>query len=106
MAAAPRPQESWHRISVEAAEPMEHLQWLTHEQVTEAMRDEAKRVVVADEMADILIYSLSLANVLTVDVSAAVPSKLACNERWFPVEHWRGHARGVSRPDLSSKERV
>ena len=82
-------------IAVEAAELMEHFQWLTHEQAAMAMQDEVKRSAVADELADVLIYGLSLANVLGVDVSTAVLGKLERNEQRFPAEEWRGCARGV-----------
>jgi len=34
---------------------------------------------------------------LGVDVSTVVLGKLERNERRFPVEEWRGHARGISR---------
>jgi dCTP diphosphatase len=86
-------------IAVEAAELMEHFQWLTHEQAAEAVRDEATRIGVIDELADVLIYGLSLANALDVDVSAAILSKLERNERRFPAEEWRGRARGVRDAD-------
>jgi len=82
-------------IAVEAAELMEHFQWLTHEQAAAAMQDEARRAAVADELADVLIYGLSLANALDVDVSTVVLSKLERNERRFTIEAWRGRARGV-----------
>ncbi len=82
-------------IAVEAAELMEHFQWLTHEQAAAALQDEAKKATVADELADVLIYALSLANVLGVDVSTVVLNKLERNKRRFPVKEWRGRARGV-----------
>jgi len=82
-------------IAIEAAELMEHFQWLTNEQAAAAVQDEAKRDAVADELADVFIYVLSLANALGVDVSAAVLGKLKRNEQRFPVEEWRGRARGV-----------
>jgi len=82
-------------IAVEAAELMEHFQWLTHEQAAAAMQDEAKRTAVADELADVLIYGLGLANALDVDVSTVVLSKLERNEQRFPAKEWRGRARGV-----------
>ncbi len=81
-------------IGVEAAELMEHFQWLTHEQAAVALQDEAKLAAVADELADVLIYALSLANALEVDVSTAVLDKLERNEERFPAEEWRGRARG------------
>ncbi len=79
-------------IAIETAELMEHFQWLTHEQAAVAVQDQAKRAAVADELADVFIYALSLANVLDVDVSTAVLGKLERNERRFPVEEWRGRA--------------
>jgi dCTP diphosphatase len=82
-------------IAIEAAELMEHFQWLSIEQATSAVQDDEKRAAVADELADVLIYGLSLANALDVDVSKMVLVKLQRNERRFPVEEWRGRARGV-----------
>jgi NTP pyrophosphatase (non-canonical NTP hydrolase) len=79
-------------IAVEAAELLELFQWLTDGQVATAMEDEAERAAVADELADVLIYALSLANALEVDLSTAVLNKLERNEHRFPVEHWRGRA--------------
>jgi len=74
---------------------MEHFQWLTNEQAAVTVQEEAKRDAVAGELADVLIYGLSLANALGVDVSTVVLSKLERNEQRFPVEEWRGRARGV-----------
>ena len=83
-------------IAIEVAELMEHFQWLTDERASAAMQDEAKRTAVADELADVLIYALSLANALDVDVCTAVLDKLERNERRFPTQEWRGRARGVN----------
>ncbi len=82
-------------IAIEAAELMEHFQWLTQEQAAATMQDETKRAAVADELADVLIYALDLADTLDVDVSTAIMSKLERNERRFPVGEWRGHVQGV-----------
>jgi len=91
-------------IAIEAAELMEHFQWLTVEQAVDAVQDEAKRAAVADELADVLIYGISLANALDVDVSAVVLAKLERNEERFPVAEWRGRARGV-KAHRSTRER-
>jgi NTP pyrophosphatase (non-canonical NTP hydrolase) len=81
-------------IAIEAAEMMERFQWLTDGQAAAAMQDdEAQRANVADELADVLIYCLSLANALELDVSTAIINKLQRNERRFPVNDWRGRAR-------------
>ena len=86
-------------IAVEAAELMEHFQWLTPEQAAVALQDEARLAAVADELADVLIYVLSLANALDVDVSATVLKKLERNEERYPAAEWRGRARGVQDAD-------
>lgn len=86
-------------IAVEAAELMEHFQWLTHQQAAHALEDKAELSAVADELADVIIYALSLANALQLDVSTAVLGKLARNEHRFPPEEWRGRARGVDGAD-------
>ena len=79
-------------IAIEAAELLEHFQWLTDEQAASAMQDEEKLAAVADEMADVVIYAISLANALGVDVSQAVMGKLERNETRFPADEWRGRA--------------
>ena len=79
-------------IAIEAAELLERFQWLTDEQAEAAMQDEEKLTAVADEMADVVIYALSLANALNVDVSEAVLGKLERNEERFPATEWRGRA--------------
>lgn len=84
-------------IAIETAELMEHFQWLTDGQAAVALQDETRRAAVADELADVLIYALSLANALGVDASAAVLGKLERNELRFPAEEWRGRARGVKK---------
>jgi dCTP diphosphatase len=79
-------------IAIEAAELLEHFQWLTDEQATAALQEEGKLEAVAEEMADVFIYALSLANALDVDVSKAVLGKLERNEERFPAEEWQGRA--------------
>jgi len=82
-------------IAIEAAELMEHFLWLSPEQAVAAMEDPHRRAAVVDELADVLIYALSLSNALGADVSEALQAKLACNEERSPPEKWRGRARGV-----------
>ena len=79
-------------IAIEAAELLELFQWLTDGQAADAMEDELERAAVADELADVLIYALSLANALEVDLCTAILRKLERNEHRFPVEGWRGRA--------------
>jgi NTP pyrophosphatase (non-canonical NTP hydrolase) len=84
-------------IAIEAAELMERFQWLTTEEAQAAVEDSAERDAVADELADIIIYCLSLSNALDLDLSAAVLNKLHTNEDRYPANEFRGRFRRPER---------
>ena len=73
-------------IAIEAAELMERFQWLTTEEARDAVSDPAERAAVADELADVIIYCLSLSNALNLDVSSAVLGKLRTNEHRYTAD--------------------
>src|SRR5207244_11254091 len=62
-------------IAIEAAELMEHFQWVRSDQVDAAAREEKTLREIREELADILCYALSFANALDIDVSQAVREK-------------------------------
>jgi len=64
-------------LSVEAAELLEHFQWLTEEQSRNL--DAATREAVGQEIADVLLYLLQLADKLGLDVAREAQNKLALN---------------------------
>ena len=78
-------------LAVEAAELLEHFQWLT-EGESLALAP-AKREEVAEELADVFIYLLRLADRLGVDLHGAALAKVAKNAVKYPVEKSRGHKR-------------
>ncbi len=78
-------------LAIEAAELMEHFQWLTPEQAEGIKTNPAKRSEVADELADVLCYVMALANRLEIDLSAAVQAKMLKNAKKYPVEQFRGY---------------
>jgi NTP pyrophosphatase (non-canonical NTP hydrolase) len=74
-------------IAIEAAELMEHFQWLTPDEATTlAQTDPAARQAIAEELADVLIYCLSLADVLEYNVAEIITAKLAKNTEKYPVK--------------------
>lgn len=75
-------------LAVEAAELLEHFQWLTEEQSRNLPAD--KRAVAGHEMADVLLYLLQIADKLQVDLAAAARDKLALNALKYPVAQARG----------------
>ena len=77
-------------IAIEAAEIMEHVQWLTGDESRALVADPAAQAALADELADVVIYCLMLANSAQIDVSQAVGTKLARNQHRFPADVVRG----------------
>ena len=78
-------------LAAEAGELLEVFQWLTEEQ---SRAPEAKaRAAVEEEIADVLLYLVRLADVLGIDPAAAAQRKLAENARKYPVDKARGNAR-------------
>jgi len=70
-------------VAIEAAEIMEHFQWLTAAQ--SASLDAAVRHEVALEIADVLLYLVRLADVLDIDMLAAAREKIGLNAQKYPV---------------------
>lgn len=71
-------------LSVEVAELMEHFQWLTGEGSDSL--DDTALAEVSDEIADVQIYLLQLADRLNVDVARAVRAKMVKNAGKYPVD--------------------
>ncbi len=71
-------------LSVEAAELLEHFQWLTETQSLSA--NSVDRSAVAKEIADIQIYLVMLADKLGVDIERAVHEKIDENANKYPVD--------------------
>lgn len=78
-------------LSAEAGELLEVFQWLTEEQ--SAHLDDAARGAASDEIADVLLYLVRLADALGIDPLAEAQRKLAENERKYPVDKARGTAK-------------
>ncbi len=79
-------------LAIEAAELMEHFQWLDVDESVERGRDPVHRGEIAEEMADVACYLLSLANALGIDLSAAIREKLVKNADKYPAEQFRGRS--------------
>jgi dCTP diphosphatase len=77
-------------LSGEVGELTEIFQWLTPEQSARITINESDAEHVRDEMADVLAYLLRLADVLRVDLEAALNEKMIKNARKYPVESARG----------------
>ena len=72
-------------IVLEAAELLESFQWRASDEAVAAERDH-----ISEELADVLIYCLMLADNLGLDVGEIVRAKLAANGEKYPVEKAAG----------------
>ena len=78
-------------ISVEASELLERSLW--RDPAPAATLSSEDRSAIAEELADVVIYGVSLADVLEVDLSDAVLAKLKKDEAKYPADRYRGRAR-------------
>jgi dCTP diphosphatase len=77
-------------LVVEAAELVEHFQWLSEEQSRQL--DAETLAEVEQELADIFVYLVRIADQLEIDLYRAAEKKIVINERKYPVEKARGRA--------------
>ena len=77
-------------LAIEAAELMEHFQWISAEESRRASRDPVRQPAIAEELADVVCYALALANEMEIDLAATVAAKMRKNEQKYPVAEFRG----------------
>lgn len=79
-------------IAIEAAELMEIVQWVSTEEAYASSADSDTLQQIEDEVADVMIYCMSLANVVGFDLAQAIARKIAKNGRKYPVP--KAHHKG------------
>lgn len=70
-------------ISIEAAELLEHFQWGKEYDFQE----------VADELADVLIYCIYMADAMNFDIKEIISNKMEKNALKYPVDKSKGNAK-------------
>ena len=83
-------------LIAEAAELVEHFQWLTETQ--SQTLDPEKREQVAQELADVFLYLVRLADRLDIDLMDAAQCKLVINAQKYPADKVRGSAKKAGEP--------
>ena len=81
-------------LIAEAAELVEHFQWLTEDQSRQLSPDKMAEVEL--EIGDIQIYLIRLADKLGIDVMQAAEKKIAVNARKYPIDKVRGSSKKYS----------
>jgi NTP pyrophosphatase (non-canonical NTP hydrolase) len=77
-------------LAIEAAELMEHFQWLTTDASRRLVDEPEKLAAIGEEIADVVGYSFALANELGIDLSSAIRAKMAKNAIKYPADRYRG----------------
>jgi len=93
-------ERNWHQfhtpknlamaLAIEAAELMEHFQWLEPEESKAVAHDVERRAAVGEELADVVCYALAMANELGLDVAQAMRDKMVKNRLKYPADEFRG----------------
>lgn len=75
-------------LALEAAEVLEHFQWKNDSEMSTHARE--KKSEVGEELADVLYWTLLLANKLDINLVEAFEQKMKKNEAKYPVEKAKG----------------
>ena len=86
------PKDIAESICIEAAELLELFQWVNAEEASTWLNSPSKFEKIEEELADVLVYCLSMANTMKIDVRNAVVNKIIRNEAKYPTEKYRGRA--------------
>lgn len=75
-------------LVLEAAEVLEHFQWKNSEEIERHVKDQKEEL--ADELADVAMFLLELADNIGVDLGEAIEKKLGKNALKYPIERAKG----------------
>lgn len=78
-------------LSVEASELLEHFQWMPDQE--SAALPPGKRAEIREELADVLLYLIRLADKLDIDLASAAVDKIAVNAKKYPMHPARGTSK-------------
>jgi len=79
-------------LTGEVGELAELFQWLPADEAVRRAAAEPLRTRVGEELADVLVYLVRLADVLDVDLVGAARDKIAAAARRYPAESHHGDA--------------
>jgi dCTP diphosphatase len=77
-------------LAVEVGELLEHVQWGSDAEIAARLQTPDGRTAVAEELADVLIYLVRLADLAGIDLLDAATAKLAANAARYPADEVRG----------------
>jgi dCTP diphosphatase len=81
-------------LSVEVSEIVEHFQWSTEEESYQLSSKKLEKI--KEEVGDVVIYLVMLADKLGIDLIEAAWEKISTNEIKYPAEKVKGSSRKYS----------
>jgi dCTP diphosphatase len=78
-------------VAIEAAELMEIFQWMTIEESQKVKDDPAKKIHVGEEISDVILYCLRLAEVMDINLEEALFDKIEKNKKKYPTDKYFGN---------------
>lgn len=89
-------------LAIEAAELMEHFQWVSVDESRMLKDDPEKLGKIGEEIADVFCYTLAMANELGIDLTATFYDKMEKNRAKYPADVIKGKY-GYDDPTLTTK---
>jgi len=80
------PKDIAESICIEAAELLQLFQWTKPEESERFKNNPTKMQRIKEELADVAIYCLSMANALDIDLASAILEKIEHNKSKYPAE--------------------
>jgi len=87
------PKDLAESICIEAAELLQLFQWMSREEVCAFKGVSSNVERLKEELADVVIYCLSMANAMNIDLTSTVMHKLKRNRNKYPSKQYRGKTR-------------
>ena len=75
-------------LAVEAAELMEHFQWISMEDSRQV--DSQQLEAIGEEIADVFCYTIAMANSLDLDLTSIFERKMEKNRQKYPASEYQG----------------
>ena len=77
---------------IEMGELLELFQWKTENEIHDSLKNKKYRERIGEELSDVLVYLLRIADTSGVNLSEALLKKMEKNREKYPIEKWKGKA--------------
>ena len=85
------PKEVAISLSLEAAEVLELFQWKDKQDLEDIKNDKELMTKLKEELADVFMYAIDIANCTGIDITEAIIDKLKKNREKYPIEKSKGN---------------